>query len=252
MKKEIVLTSFMAIGNLTFIGCVEDEPVNFGPSPFGIKFEVLNKNYTLPVSDGTKQAAATNATINWDTAQLVVSQIKFEAELNSLTTGHDSIEIAYKWNGPKTINLFDDKQVLGNFILQSGFYDEVELKVFGNKHDAGKNPVLYLAGNYTSTQNSKIPIAIKVYSDIKFKTEKDSVTVTGESVDITSYIQLYLDKLMVGIDPVMLDNAKLNNGVIVISEDSNRTLYYAILGNLLKNHKCYIEYNGKNKNKKKN
>ena len=252
MKTDIVFTSFLAFGNLTFIGCQEDEPINIGPSPMGIKFKVLNKKYSLPVTDGTKSAPATNASIIWDTAQLVVSQIKCEAELKSLTTHRDPIEIEYIWTGPKAVDLFNDQQVPCNFMLKTGFYNDIELKVFGNKQDTGKKPVFYLAGSYTSTQNSKIPIAIKVYSDIQFKTEKDCVTVTKESVDITGYIKLYLDKLMVGIDPVMLDNSKLTNGVIVISEESNQTLYYAILGNLVKNHKCYFEHKGMSKNKHKN
>ncbi len=244
MKSKIVITVFMATF-IAFIACQKDDPATTGPSVFGVKIEALNKSYSLPVTDGIKSADVTNAAITWDTVQLVVSQIKFEAKLKSLTTNRDSIEIEYKWTGPKLVNLLDDKLVLGNFMLQPGFYDEIELKVYGNNEDAGKKPVFYMYGNYTNTENTKIPVALKVYNYVQFKTEKDSVTVTEESIDITSYIQLYLDKLMAGIIPEMLDNAKLTNGVMVISADSNRTIYYAILGNLVKNHKCYIEHKGK-------
>jgi hypothetical protein len=250
MKSKIVIVIFLAV-SMAFTACQKDDPGTTGPSVLGVKIEALNKSYSLPVTDGTKSADATNAAITWDTVQLVVSQIKFEAKMNSLTTNRDSIEIEYKWTGPKLVNLLGDQLVLGNFILQPGFYDEIELKVYGNKEDAGKKPVFYMHGNYTNAENSKIPVALKVDNYLHFKTEKDSVTVTEESIDITSYIQLYLDKLMTGINPEMLNNATLTNGVIVISTDSNRTIYYAILGNLVKNHKCYIEHKGKSKNKEK-
>jgi len=250
MKNKIVMAVFMAVF-IAFIACQKDEPVINGPSVLGVKIEALNKSYSLPVTDGTKSADATNAAITWDTVQLVVSQIKFEANLKSQTTNRDSIEIEYKWTGPKLVNLLGDELVLGNFLLQPGFYDEIELKVYGNNEDAGKKPVFYMYGNYTNAENSKIPVALKVFNYVQFKTEKDSVTVTEESIDITSYIQLYLDKLMAGIIPEMLDNATLTNGVIVISADSNRTIYYAILGNLVKNHKCYIEHKGEKKKNNK-
>ena len=251
MKKEIVFTVLSILAIIGFTSCQKEDLGTKGPSSLGVKIEALNKNYALPVSTGTKSAVATGASIAWDTVRLVVSKIEFEAELKSLSTHRDSIEIGYKWSGPMVANLLDDKLVLGNFVLQPGFYDEIELKVSGYKQDAGKNPVFFMYGNYTNAQNSKIPVAIRVYNDVQFKTEKDSVTVSEESVDITSYIQVYLDKLMEGINPAALDNAKLTNGVIVISTDSNREIYYTVLGNLLKNHHCYYEHKGNYKSKDK-
>lgn len=243
MKNKIVFAVFFA-ATIGFTACQKDDLGTKGPSELGVKIEALNKSYSLPVTDDTKSAAVTSESITWDTVQLVISQIKFEAELKSLITHRDSIEIEYKWSGPMVANLLDSSLVLGSFMLQPGFYDEIELKVYGDNEDAGEKPVFYMYGNYTNAQNSIIPVAVKVYKDVQFKTEKDSVTVTEESVDITSYIQLYLDKLMTGIDPAALDNAELTNGVIVISADSNRMIYYAMLQNLVKNHHCYFEHKG--------
>lgn len=250
MKKNFVMTVILAAA-IGFTACRKDDMGTTGPSSMGVKIEAVNKSYSLPVSGDLKSAEATNATVTWDTVRMVVSQIKFEAQLKSLVTHRDSIEIEYKWTGPQLVNLFDDKIELGNFILQPGFYDEIELKVYGNRNDAGKNPVFFMHGTFTGTQNSNIPVAVKVYNDVLFKTEKDSVTVTGESIDFTSYIQIYLDELMAGIDPAELDNARLTDGMIVISPESNRDLYYTIFGNLVKNHHCYFWHKGKNKNKNK-
>ncbi len=249
MKNKIILSAFLA-ATIGFTSCNKDEMGTNGPSTMGVKIEAVNKSYSLPVTSDTKSAVATGAAVTWDTVQLVVSQIKFEAELKSIVTHHDSIEIEYKWKGPKLLNLLDDQMVLGNFLLQPGFYDEIELKVSGNRDDAGKKPVFYMVGKYTNDENTQIPVAVKVFNDVQFKTEKDSVTVTEESMDITSYIQIYLDELMAGIDPAMLDDAKLTDGVIIISSDNNREIYFTVLRNLVKNHKCYYEHKFKNKYKK--
>jgi hypothetical protein len=252
MKSKLVFSIFLA-ATIGFTACQKNEGIDTtGPSSMGVKITAVNKSYSLPVSNGTKSAVITNASITWDTVQMVVSQIKFEAELKSLVTHRDSIGISYRWSGPKLVNLLDSNLMIGDFMLQPGFYDEIELKVYGNKEDAGTMPVFYMYGNYTSTQNSIIPVAVKVYNDVQFKTEKDSVTVTGESIDITSYVRLYLDKLLVGIDPQMLDDAKLTNGVIVISANSNSEIYFTLMQNLVKNHKCYYQYKGQDNNNSNN
>ena len=54
-----------------------------------------------------KLAAVDSESIAWDSAHLVVSEIKFEAELKSLVTGEDSIEIEYKWHGPEMVDLLN-------------------------------------------------------------------------------------------------------------------------------------------------
>jgi hypothetical protein len=127
--------------------------------------------------------------------------------------------------------------MLGNFILTPGFYDEIELKVDGSKQAAGAKPVFYLHGVYTKADVTKIPVRVLVNEDLSFKTEKDSVTVTAaDNTDFASVIQIFLDQLMVEIQPAALDNATLTNGVLVISADKNRELYRIILRNLIKNH----------------
>jgi hypothetical protein len=252
MKRKNGFTAFLVLATLVFMGCKKDDLGKTGPSTLGVKFEALNKSYSLPVvPGGTKSAAVDPSSVIWDTVQLVVSKIKFEAELKSLVTHRDSIEISYKWSGPQVVNLLDDKIILGNFILQPGFYDEIEIKVNGSKEDANKKPVFFMYGHYTSASNAILPVAIKVYEDVQFKTEKDSIEVTEESIDVTSYIQLYLDQLMAGIEPSALDNATLTNGVIVISADSNREIYRAVMRNLVKDHQCYYEHKGKKKKNKK-
>lgn len=102
--------------------------------------------------------------------------------------------------------------------------------VKGSEDDAGDLPVFYLSGIYTSDIITTVPVMVN--EEVTFKTEKDSVEVTEENIDITSYIQLYLDELMANIDPSDLDNATLSEGIIVISTESNQEIYSIIMHNL--------------------
>jgi len=251
MKRENVFTVFLALVTLGFFGCQKDDLGNTGPSTLGVKIEALNKSYSLPVTGTSSKSALVGSTsIAWDSAHLMVSNIKFEAELKSLLTHRDSIEISYKWSGPQLVNLLKPDVTFGNFLLQPGFYDEIEITVRGEKADAKDIPVFYLHGIYTGS-TATLPVVVKVSQDVSFKTEKDSVEVTEESIDVTSYIQLYLDELMEQVKPADLDNSKLTDGVIVISAESNRDIYYTIFRNLAKDRHCYYEHKGKKKKDKK-
>lgn len=227
-----------------FTACQKDTNSTSGNSTLDFKLQAVNKSYSLPVSaTGTKSTAATSAFVTWDSAQMVVSKLKYEAELKSTTSHHDSIEIEYEWNGPQLINLFDAATILGNYTLVPGYYDEIELKVSGNKKDAGNKPVFFLKGSYTNTAGITIPISFKVYENVEFKSEKDNVEVTADNSIFTSTLLLYLDQLLLGIDPGVLDNASLTAGAIVISADSNSELYEIIMRNLRKDHHCNHEHN---------
>lgn len=248
MKRERVLTVVFIALTLGFFACQKDsfESSTNGPSALGVKIQALNKSFYLPVG-GTKSASEETSSITWDSAHMVVSSVKLEAELKSLVSRQDSIEISYKWSGPQVTDLMDSTITFGDFILQPGFYDEIEIVVKGSEHDAGNIPVFYLSGIYTKGSSTTVPVKVEVFEDVTFKTEKDSVEVTAESIDITSHIQLYLDELMAGIDPYDLDNARMTEGIIVISKESNRNIYRTIMHNLVKDHHSKYRYKHKDK-----
>lgn len=249
MKRGRLLFIVFFASTIGFFACQKDNSgtAPTGPSTLGVKIQALNKSYSLPVSSGLKSAAVNASTITWDTARMVVSSVKFSAELKSKINHRDSVQISYKWNGPQIADLLDTTISFGNFVLQPGFYDEVEIAVQGSKADANGAPVFYLHGMYTKNGTTSIPIVVRVNEDVAFKTEKDSVEITNsDQVGVTSYVQLFLDKLMLNVQPAFLDNANLTNGEIVISATSNRELYWIILQNLYRNHHCHF-WHGWNK-----
>lgn len=240
MKRKKVLALAIVALAVVFTACQKDDfnSKNNESSELGVKLQALNTSFTLPVSK-TKSAEVSMDSITWDTTQMIVSSIKFEAKLKSMITGRDSIEVEYKWYGPEVVDLLDTNLTLGNFVLAPGIYDEIELKISGDKDDAGDQPVFYLAGTY-SNGTGNWPIAVEMWDDLSFKTEKEDVEITEEGVDVVSEIQLYLDELMLNVDPEDLDNAQLTDGVILISSEVNRSVYYTIFGNLKRN--CRAEY----------
>jgi hypothetical protein len=88
-----------------------------------------------------------------------------------------------------------------------------------------------------------MPLVISVTDPISFKTvQKADTIVSGGAADFTSTIQLYLDQLLLKVDPSLLDNATLTNGTLEISATSNSQLYLLIMQNLRKDHHCENEH----------
>jgi len=109
--------------------------------------------------------------------------------------------------------------------------------------DANGQPLFYLSGNYTNAGGTIIPLVISVTDPISFKTVQIvDAFVSGGTTDFTSTIQLYLDQLLLKVDPALLDNATLTNGTLEISSTSNSQLYQLIMQNLSKDHHCESEH----------
>lgn len=212
-----------------------------GPSSMNVSLQAVNPSFSLPVSSVTTKATpASGPSITWDTARMVVSSVRFEASLKKANSEEDSIEIEYKWSGPETVDLLDTTNTFGKFSLQTGFYNRVEFRISGLRMDAAGNPVFYLYGSYAENDTTAVPIIVKSYQNIIFKTQQDSVNVNSNlNADITSYVQIYLNKLMANVEPSALNSAVKVHGAIVISDSTNVHIFYAILNNLERDHHCY-------------
>ena len=83
---------------------------------------------------------------------------------------------------------------------------------------------------------------LQVNRSVELQTDEDSVTITTDS----SYIAVTtidLSTVTSGITATMLLNAKLTNGTIVISDESNQNLYGMVIDNLEQHHHhCYFEH----------
>lgn len=252
MKQKISLIALVIIFAISFTSCNKDsqDSDSTKSSALSFKMQAINKSVALPVSDsGLKSASVTSATVVWDKATMLVSKVKFEAEMKSVLTGRDSLEIEYSWRGPKTIDLFDLTSTIGSIVLPAGTYDKISLNVKSEKEDANGLPLVYLSGNYTNVAGVIVPIVVSVSDPISFKTvQKGDTIVAGVAADLSSTIEIYLDQLMLKVDIAALDNATLTDGKLVISATLNKDLYETIMDNLKKDHRCKHEDHYENHN----
>jgi hypothetical protein len=245
MKTKIALMILTVVIAASISACQKDAQVDpNSPSTLNFKMQGLNRNVSLPVTaNGLKSTSAATASVVWDSARMIVSKVSFEAEMRSILTSEDSIEIEYSWRGPQTINLFDLSATIGAITLPAGTYEKISLKVKSEKTDANNQPLFYLSGRYTNAAGTAIPLVVSVTDPVSFKTvQREDTIVSGGATDFSSTIQIYLDQLLLNVDPALLNNAVLTNGILVISATSNSQLYLLIMQNLGRDHHCEDEH----------
>jgi len=245
VKTKTALLILTVVIAASISACTKDAQVNpNSPSTLNFKMQGLNRNVSLPVTEsGLKSTSVSTASVVWDSARIIVSKVSFQAEMRSTLTKEDSIEIEYSWKGPQTINLFDLSSIIGSITLPAGSYEKVSLKVNSEKMDANGHSMFYLSGMYTNATGTIIPLVISVTDPISFKAvQKEDTIVSGGAIDFTSTIQLYLDQILLKVDPALLDNAVLTGGTLEISATSNSQLYQLILQNLRRDHHCESEH----------
>ncbi len=244
MKTKISMMALAAILATSFSSCKKDTQGNSEPSSLSFRMQAVNRTVSLPVqANGMKSGDTTSASVVWDSAFMLVSKVKFEAEMKSANGHKDSLEISYSWRGPQTINMFDLTSTVGAVTLPAGTYEKISLTVNSEREDANGQPLFYLSGDYTNAAGITLPIVISVSDPISFKTvQKGDTIIAGGITDFTSTIQVYLDQLLLQVDLTALDNATLTNGVLLISATSNKELYELILHNLKKDHHCGFEH----------
>jgi len=223
-----------------------------GSNSLGVQLQAVNNTYSFGV--GTR--ALTTGTLKWDTCQMYVSRVHLTAVKEQGDTLSTEMEVELKFKGSKLADLFNANSLLGNVTLPAGLYDKISIQIQSDKKDAGTSPVFYLAGKYTNTTGTIIPIAVIVNKDLKFKTSaKDSVQLNS-AADYTALFQLDLSNAISNgkITEADLDKAKLTNGKIIISKDSNTELYDKFFEKVLNldafKHKEFKKDNEENDNNK--
>lgn len=234
--KSIFYLSIVAALSVATYSCTKQAD----DSTLRVSIQAVNK--TFPISGIALKSTALNPSITMVSGTMSVSKFEFEAKMGKSSTDTEEIEIEYKWKGPITVDLFNSSSVLGNITLPLGYYDEIELDVHLSKPIAVGMPVIQFAGNYTNASGAIIPIVFTSFEDVNFKAEQEGAIITAESGSgFTSLIQIYIDKMMLGITSEMLDSATLTSGKIEISATSNVLLYNMMMFNMKKYHHFEME-----------
>jgi hypothetical protein len=152
-----------------------------------------------------------------------VSQFKFEAKRNG-------VEIEVTSKKLTNIDLFAASPSIAGVTIDTGLYREIEIRaIFQKSADTTAIP-LQLKGSFTAGNGTVIPIEFDLNDNVTIKSEVEDVQVSS-TTDFAALIHIHLRKLEAGVTAADLEAAKLTNGVLVISNSSNTSIYNKIIGN---------------------
>lgn len=211
MKMMKIKSLVMLIG-LAFVmfACNDDETNNAR----------LNLDFnTVTTVDNANQRAISNGLVFTD-GIITLNEISFSAE-----TENDIMEIEFELEQKTVIDFATGTTTpdIGGINIPAGTYEEVEIEI--ELDDDAEEPGIMLAGTFTDNGGSH-PVRFELNSSETFEVEK-SGTVIFES-GVTALAEITLDP-HVWFATVTADQLaaamKNDEGVIVISNTSNTTIY---------------------------
>lgn len=161
--------------------------------------------------------------LTWTEGTANVSRFKFEARKNGTKK---EIEV----NGLKNIDLFALNPAFVNAAIDTGIYNEIEVKVVLAKSNTSAIP-LTLKGDLTKTDGSVTPVELYFNEDLEIKAEAKNVVINKTS-DLKTTILLHLNGIFQQINAVDLQKATVTSGKIVISSTSNTAIYNKVKVNV--------------------
>ena len=216
MKQSLWL-SFALIG-LAFAACKKSSNP---PAPPSVNYQLKATNTSYAVAKNT-----TAASIVWTSATAYPDVVKFTAKQNNL-------EVSFTSTNKDAIDLLAPVPLsFGGFVLPTGAYDEISLKIDLDK--TGTTPVLQLGGSFTSGAIT-FPVALVVTSSVELTTTQENVVISNDST-YTAVTTIDLSAITSGISATMLLNAQLSGGTILISAESNKDLYDIVIDHLKNEH----------------
>lgn len=196
-----------------------------------LSFQLRADNATSNLAaSSTGGKLSTNSTfqgiagLTFTSAVANISRFKLEAKKNGV-----EIEIISK--NLSNIDLFAIDPTVASVTLDTGIYQEIEIKVeLQHTSDTSALP-LKLKGTFTNSVGTAIPIEFDFNSDAVIKAEAENINVSS-TINFVALVHLHLNKLGAGVVATDLDNAAQTNGTIIISPTSNTDIYNKVVANL--------------------
>ena len=240
MKNISMFLAFLLLASFAFVSCKKSDMST--SSALNYQIHVTKPSFdgsltsAMPSGSGHGSYALTSVSrmgiyLEWDSAYMNISKIKFEAEKKENAQAKDTTDVLMEWKGPKSVNLWTVSPVLGSISLNPGYYDKIIIKVEADKSDAGSEPTFFIRGVYTNTLGSSVPIVFKMDDNVVIEAKKENFTINS-STDYTSLINLRLNLLLTDVKQADFNNATMTAGVLIISSTSNATLYNLFKNNL--------------------
>lgn len=209
MKTLNLLLGVLAISSLGITSCTKSSSTGNATANYQVK--TSNRSYTVVNS---------SATVAWTAGYANVTQIQFEAES---ANGH----VKFSSEAVQKIDLFATVSALGKISIPAGTYNQTQFEI--ELAPTATADAFQLSGNYNGT-----PLVFKVAIPYELDAEMANVTIASDK----SYLVINtidLSKLTLGITAADLSNAvKDSSGTIVISANTNSSIYTVMLVNLHK------------------
>lgn len=213
MKKIKIIIPLLSIFLLGIISCQKLIIVSPGLS---YKVQTTNRTYNINGISGTN----TTGNITWTEGYANVNEIQFEGQ-------NANSRVKFNSNAVQKIDLFAPISPLGNVLIPTGSYSQTEFKIELTTNSTTN--AFKLVGNYDG-----IPVMFNLNGDYELDAEMSNLTVTKEII-YSAINTIDLSKITTGINSTDLNNAdKDNTGSIVISANSNISLYNILVANLHK------------------
>ncbi len=194
-------------------------------------FSCKKEKNTPSISYQLKKSSATSATISgrimggsvqWTAGYASVIEIEFEAE-------KENLEVEYKSEVRKKIDLFSPLATLGVINVPPGIYNDIEFEV--EVQPNGGDAAFQLNGSFTNGGGVTTPVVFTLNTALEIESEQSNITIV-DGASLTAFTTLNLSLLTTGVTESMLNNATLTAGVIQISATSNTNIYNIIFDNL--------------------
>mgnify|MGYP000539456300 CR=1 FL=1 len=185
--------------------------------PSSINYQVKTSNASAQIS-----ARTNGGSLIWSSGYASAVEIEFEAESNN-------VEVEYKSEAKKKIDLFSPLSTLGTVTIPAGFYKDIEFEVEVQAN--GSDAAFFLGGTYTNSNGVTTPVTFTLNATLEIEAEKENVTITDEA-SVNALTTWNLSLVTTGVTESMLNSAARTNGTIEISASSNAAIYNIIYNNL--------------------
>ncbi len=229
MKNLASLTQIKkALVVLLTIACVYSCKKDSGVKPAAVtkasqvafSLKAVNTSTALMASASKLNVNSVAPVIMFSSGTANITRFRLEAK-----TAQSSIEITTR--NLMAVDLFALNPSVVTAALDTGIYKEIEVRVdFTRMADTSAIP-LKLKGSFTAADGTITPVELDINQDLTIKAEASNVMLHNTG-DISTLVQLHLDKMVAGITASDLSSASLTGGVIVISDNSNANLFNKI------------------------
>lgn len=226
LSVKSILALLTLSGVILFSGCEKNSATpDAGAGSTKIAFGVMADNLTTnlsAVNPNQTIGVSSVSSVTWTSGEANIFKFKFEAKKGLTETEIETSQL-------QNVNLFALSPALVSATIDTGTYREIEVKLMLKESATTAIPLL-LKGTFTSASGEIVPLELSINENLEIKVESENVVVDN-STNIQSLVSLNLNKLLSGISSATIDAATRTDGKIIISRNSNISLYNKIKTN---------------------